>query len=96
MLHSEAVLGIDSNSSMWDIVNMNFLDVFDPLGDPMNNLLVTLKRKIKSYIYTIPSYIIYTMTLIMFLLPQTSNQRIIIGNVLITIIIVNFSKAIKL
>jgi hypothetical protein len=64
---------------MWDILDIQLIDLMDPLGNPMNNVLLSLKRKVKSYLYTIPSYIVYTMTLIMFLLPQTSSQRVVIG-----------------
>lgn len=55
------------------------------VGSPLENnsqytvLQIRFKRQIRNYLYTIPSYIIYIMTLLMFMLPQTSNQRIIIG-----------------
>jgi hypothetical protein len=47
--------------------------------NPQSLLQIQFKRNIKSYAYTIPSYIVYILTLLMFLLPQQSNQRLIIG-----------------
>jgi hypothetical protein len=70
---------VDNNSSMWDAIDLQFINVMDPFGKSMDNLLVSLKRKVKSYLFTIPSYIVYTLTLVMFLLPQQSSQRIVIG-----------------
>ena len=72
-------MSVDNNSSMWDAIDLQFINVMDPLGKSMDNVLVSLKRKVKSYLFTIPSYIVYTLTLIMFLLPQQSSQRIVIG-----------------
>ena len=49
-------------------------------GNPTNTLQIKFTRKVRNYLYTLPSYIVYILTLLMFLLPQTSNQRIIIGS----------------
>lgn len=70
-----------STNSLWDVIDIQYFDKLDPYNSPIENLVVILKRKTKSYINFLPSYLIYIMTLIMFLLPTNSSQRILIGSV---------------
>ena len=77
------ILDIDSNSSLWDAIDIQYIDLTNVLGKPNNNVILSIKRKMKSYLFTIPSYIVYTLTLIMFLLPQQSSQRIVIGIIIL-------------
>ena len=65
--------------NIWAIDDMTNLDSIDQNRNPVNILQMRFKRKLKNYLYTVPSYIVYILTLLMFLLPQNSNQRIIIG-----------------
>jgi hypothetical protein len=44
-----------------------------------NSLKIKLTRKYKNYLLTYPTYVVYILSLLMFVLPQNSNQRIIIG-----------------
>ena len=66
--------------NMWSIEN------FMPTptsSSESNTILRTMKlefrRKNKNYLYTFPTYVTYMLTLLMFMLPQNSNQRILIG-----------------
>jgi hypothetical protein len=60
---------------------------FDPNQSPKenddnfitNSLKIKLTRKYKNYLLTYPTYVVYILSLLMFVLPQNSNQRIIIG-----------------
>ena len=61
------------------IENINQIDTLDSGRDPLSILRIQFKRTTKGHTYTLPSYVVYTLTLLMFLLPQQSNQRLIIG-----------------
>lgn len=70
---------------IWDIEDLNVISKIDKVygiefKNPVSMLQIIFKRKIRNYIFTIPSYIVYILTLLMFMLPQSSNQRIIIGS----------------
>lgn len=70
-----------SYESIWTIDDLNSIPTKDQNNNPVFILQMRFKRKIRNYLYTMPSYIVYILTLLMFLLPQTSNQRIIIGKI---------------
>lgn len=70
---------------LWTIKNIAQVDTQDDARDPLSVLRVEFKRKMGGYLYTMPSYIVYILTLLMFLLPQQSNQRIIIGSTCLVI-----------
>lgn len=72
-------------NNIWAIDDINNMPTTDKLNYPMNVLQIKLKRATRNYMHTFPSYIVYILTLLMFLLPQTSNQRIIIGSVCLII-----------
>ncbi|CAF0769090.1 unnamed protein product [Brachionus calyciflorus] len=65
---------------MWDIENFNSNSTIDDNRNQIVVLQLQFKRKYRNYLYTLPSYFVYILTLLMFILPQTSNQRIIIGS----------------
>lgn len=52
---------------------------------PTCQVLIRFKRIMKNNLFTMPSYIVYILTLLMFLLPQQSSQRIIIGSLCLVI-----------
>lgn len=64
--------------SIWSIDGIAVIDIEGKNNDT-SVLQVTFKRKYKNFLFTMPSYIVYILTLLMFLLPQQSNQRITIG-----------------
>jgi len=72
---------VDDNSpkSLWSIVDMQYRAASDPYGNTVNSLILSMKRRMRYYLFTTPSYVIYIMSMVMFLLPQTSSQRLIIG-----------------
>ena len=76
---------IHKYDSIWEIENFNNIPATDPENNPVNVLVITFTRQVRNYLYTLPSYIVYILTLLMFMLPQTSNQRIIIGSVSLVI-----------
>jgi hypothetical protein len=65
--------------TIWTIEDIDLIETNDLDYNPVSIVHMKFKRNIKSYIYTMPSYIVYILTLLMFLLPQQSNQRLIIG-----------------
>jgi hypothetical protein len=71
--------------NIWSIEDVTGIQSVDPESNPVHIMLVRFKRKIRNYLYTLPSYIVYILTLLMFMLPQTSNQRVTIGSVSLTI-----------
>jgi hypothetical protein len=71
--------------NIWAIDDVSGIASVDQESNPVHIMLVRFKRKIRNYLYTLPSYIVYILTLLMFMLPQTSNQRVIIGAVSLTI-----------
>ncbi len=52
----------------------------DPNENPSHQLFMRFSRRARTLLYTVPSYIVYILTLLMFWLPQTSNQRVLIGS----------------
>lgn len=64
---------------MWDIDNFNVYHT-EQNKSPGVLLQMQFKRKFRNYLYILPSYFVYFLTLLMFILPQTSNQRIMIGS----------------
>ena len=66
--------------SMWMIEDLKSVLSTDSENNPIQIVKIVLNRNTRNYLYTLPSYIIYILTLLMFWLPQTSNQRIIIGS----------------
>jgi hypothetical protein len=71
--------------SIWSIDDVSGIASVDQESNPVHIMLVRFKRTIRNYLYTLPSYIVYILTLLMFMLPQTSNQRVVIGSVSLTI-----------
>lgn len=66
---------------IWKIDDFNNVPSIDQSNNnPTNTLQIKFVRQVRNYLYTMPSYIVYILTLLMFLLPQTSNQRIIVGS----------------
>ncbi|RMZ94595.1 neuronal acetylcholine receptor subunit alpha-5, partial [Brachionus plicatilis] len=72
--------GTKKYQHIWDIEDFN-TNVTNERGIKSSALLqILFKRKYRSYLYTLPSYFVYILTLLMFMLPQRSNQRIMIGS----------------
>lgn len=70
---------ISKYQHMWIIENFNTV-ITKGTGTKNSAIIqVLFKRKYKNFLYTLPSYFVYLLTLLMFMLPQKSNQRIIIG-----------------
>lgn len=67
--------------NIWEIADISSIPSTDTENNPISIILFKFKRKVRNYLYTLPSYVVYILTLLMFLLPQTSNQRIIIGSI---------------
>jgi hypothetical protein len=71
---------------IWTIDDFrNIASVDQATNNPTNILQIKFVRKVKNYLYTLPSYVVYILTLLMFLLPQQSHQRIIIGSITLII-----------
>jgi len=70
---------------MWRIENVEQVTTTDEARDPISIVRISFKRSMGGYLYTMPSYIVYILTLLMFLLPQQSSQRIIIGSACLVI-----------
>jgi hypothetical protein len=66
--------------SVWSIIDTILIRNYDLNHNSIITLRLKLKRQVNNFLYTLPSYIVYVLTLLTFLLPQGSNQRIIIGN----------------
>lgn len=67
---------------MWDIHDFK-VDVVNKKDQKCSAFIQFLfKRKYRNYLYILPSYFVYILSLLMFMLPQESNQRIIIGKFL--------------
>ena len=69
--------------SVWSIEDLDEVVTSDQY--PTCEILIRFKRVMKNNLFTMPSYIVYILTLLMFLLPQQSSQRIIIGSVSLVI-----------
>ena len=69
----------EKSGTIWQIDKFFTVDTKDSLGNQMHLCQVLFKRKIRTYLFTMPSYIVYILTLLTFLLPETSNQRLTIG-----------------
>ncbi len=70
---------------IWSINNINSIETKEDSTEPGNLFRITFKRTMKGHIFTMPSYIVYILTLLMFLLPQHSSQRLIIGSTCLVI-----------
>jgi hypothetical protein len=82
--------------NLWSLEDFSHLNTFDSENNPMSILQIIFKRKSSHFLFTLPSYIIYMLTLLMFILPQKSNQRLIIGSICLvmdTILIFMMSKS---
>ena len=64
---------------IWQIEDAKWIPQASQERFPVNFLRVDFRRTVRNYLFTMPSYIVYMLTLLMFVLPQTSNQRILIG-----------------
>jgi len=65
--------------SIWRIDDLILGDTLDVFTNPVSCVRLKLKRNAKSFLFTMPSYSVYILTILMFLLPQQSGQRVIIG-----------------
>lgn len=65
---------------IWQIEDAKWIPQASQERFPVNFLRVDFRRTVRNYLFTMPSYIVYMLTLLMFVLPQTSNQRILIGS----------------
>jgi len=84
----ESFLTIESYNydTIWSIdEKISIVLVEEEKNNPINVIQIILRRKFKNYLFTIPSYVVYILSLLSFLLPQQSNQRIIIGAVCLVI-----------
>jgi uncharacterized protein YacL len=84
----ESFLTIESYNydTIWSIdEKISIVLVEEEKNNPVNVIQIILRRKFKNYLFTIPSYVVYILSLLSFLLPQQSNQRIIIGAVCLVI-----------
>ncbi len=70
---------------IWSINDIKIISINEDKNKPVNVVQFSFMRKYKNYLLTIPSYVVYILTLLMFLLPQQSNQRIIIGSTCLVI-----------
>ena len=70
---------------IWSINDIKIISVDEDRNRPVSVVQFSFMRKYKNYLLTMPSYVVYILTLLMFLLPQQSNQRIIIGSTCLVI-----------
>lgn len=81
--------------NIWQIADIRNTQILTLDKYPTSFLTIQLKRNVKNYLFTLPSYVVYMLTLLMFILPQTSNQRILIGStclIIATILTFTMSK----
>lgn len=69
---------LDNYETMWSLDFGMQSETFEP-NFITKTVKIKLTRKYKNYLLTFPTYVVYILCLLMFLLPQNSNQRIIIG-----------------
>ncbi len=70
---------------IWSINSINSIETHEDSTDPSSLFRITFKRTKKGHVFTMPSYIVYILTLLIFLLPQQSTQRLIIGSTCVVI-----------
>jgi hypothetical protein len=73
--------------NIWQIHTVKWMSTLTQDKYLAKYFTIEFNRVVRNYMFTLPSYIVYMLTLLMFVLPQTSNQRILIGKLLYSYLI---------